>query len=155
MFLAVGTSGVVYPAAGLVLEARAAGGEAWLVNAEAGGQRPRLPPLREGAERQGAARALRVGLSAAVLAVAAAVAAAPALDLPVLERARVLTQAEAFLGEEPVTLTATSSPRSPGGPHEFFSEGDYWWPDPASPAAPTSGGTGRRTRTTSWATGRP
>ena len=35
VFLAVGTSGVVYPAAGLVLEARAAGGEAWLVNAEA------------------------------------------------------------------------------------------------------------------------
>ena len=35
MFLAVGTSGVVYPAAGLVLQARAAGAEAWLVNAEA------------------------------------------------------------------------------------------------------------------------
>ena len=34
VFLAVGTSGVVYPAAGLVLQARAAGGEAWLVNAE-------------------------------------------------------------------------------------------------------------------------
>jgi NAD-dependent deacetylase len=34
VFLAVGTSGVVYPAAGLVLQARAAGAEAWLVNAE-------------------------------------------------------------------------------------------------------------------------
>jgi NAD-dependent deacetylase len=34
VFLAVGTSGAVYPAAGLVLEARAAGGETWLVNAE-------------------------------------------------------------------------------------------------------------------------
>jgi NAD-dependent deacetylase len=34
VFLAVGTSGVVYPAAGLVLQARAAGGEAWLVNVE-------------------------------------------------------------------------------------------------------------------------
>jgi NAD-dependent deacetylase len=33
-FLAVGTSGAVYPAAGLVLEARTAGGETWLVNAE-------------------------------------------------------------------------------------------------------------------------
>lgn len=33
-FLAVGTSGAVYPAAGLVVEARAAGGETWLVNAE-------------------------------------------------------------------------------------------------------------------------
>jgi NAD-dependent deacetylase len=35
VFLAVGTSGVVYPAAGLVLQARAAGAETWLVNAEA------------------------------------------------------------------------------------------------------------------------
>ena len=34
VFLAVGTSGVVYPAAGLVLHARAAGAETWLVNAE-------------------------------------------------------------------------------------------------------------------------
>lgn len=35
VFLAAGTSGVVYPAAGLVLQARAAGAEAWLVNADA------------------------------------------------------------------------------------------------------------------------
>lgn len=35
VFLAVGTSGLVYPAAGMVLQARAAGAEAWLVNSEA------------------------------------------------------------------------------------------------------------------------
>jgi len=34
VFLAVGTSGLVYPAAGLVRAARAAGGETWLVNLE-------------------------------------------------------------------------------------------------------------------------
>ncbi len=34
IFLAVGTSGVVYPAAGLVDDARLAGAETWLVNAE-------------------------------------------------------------------------------------------------------------------------
>lgn len=34
VFLAVGTSGVVYPAAALVQQARAAGGETWLVNLE-------------------------------------------------------------------------------------------------------------------------
>jgi NAD-dependent deacetylase len=34
VFLAVGTSGVVYPAAGLVDVARSAGGTSWLVNAE-------------------------------------------------------------------------------------------------------------------------
>jgi NAD-dependent deacetylase len=34
VFLAAGTSGVVYPAAGLVHLARSAGAETWLVNAE-------------------------------------------------------------------------------------------------------------------------
>ena len=34
VFLAVGTSGVVYPAAGLVSAARRRGAETWLVNAE-------------------------------------------------------------------------------------------------------------------------
>jgi len=34
VFLAIGTSGLVYPAAGMVLQARAAGAEAWLVNVE-------------------------------------------------------------------------------------------------------------------------
>lgn len=41
VFLAVGTSGVVYPAAGLVLEARAYGADTWLVNVE--------PPENRGA----------------------------------------------------------------------------------------------------------
>jgi len=39
VFLAVGTSGVVYPAAGLVTRARAAGAETWLVNLEASDNR--------------------------------------------------------------------------------------------------------------------
>ena len=28
------------------------------------------------------------------------------------------------------------SPRSAGGKHDFFSEGDYWWPDPTNPNGP-------------------
>lgn len=76
-----------------------------------------------------------MGLSAVVLALAAT-GPALGLDLPALERARVLAQAGAFLREEPVTITATSSPRSPGGRHDFFSEGDYWWPDPSNPGGP-------------------
>ena len=61
---------------------------------------------------------------------------APAIDVRALERGRVLAAADAFLREPPVTVTATSSPRSSGGRHDFFSEGDYWWPDPANPAGP-------------------
>jgi NAD-dependent deacetylase len=34
VFLAVGTSGAVYPAAGMVQMARASGAETWLVNAD-------------------------------------------------------------------------------------------------------------------------
>lgn len=29
-------------------------------------------------------------------------------------------------------ITDARCERSPGAPHEFYSEGDYWWPDPAS-----------------------
>jgi hypothetical protein len=52
------------------------------------------------------------------------------------ERARVLKSADAFLGEAPVTITASSSPRSAGGRHDYFSEADYWWPDPQKPGGP-------------------
>src|SRR5215217_2278509 len=58
------------------------------------------------------------------------------LDLKAIERDRVLKSADAFLGEQPVTVTAAHSPRSAGGPHDFFSEGDYWWPDPSTPGGP-------------------
>ena len=58
------------------------------------------------------------------------------LDLPAFERGRVLAAAARFLREEPITITASRSPRSAGGPHDFFSEGDYWWPDPKDPDGP-------------------
>ena len=144
VFLAVGTSGVVYPAAGLVLEARAAGGRGVARQRRAARQRARVPPLRPRAERPGPARPVRVGLRLIEVLLAAAIAAPPpaAFDLRSLERPRVLAAALAFLKEEPVTVTASSSPRSTCGRHDFFSEGDYWWPDPATPAAPTCAGTG-------------
>jgi hypothetical protein len=62
----------------------------------------------------------------------------PALpdDLATIERRRVLVAADRYLHEEPVTITAFPAPRSAGGPHDFYSEGDYWWPDPANPGGP-------------------
>src|SRR5579885_3468275 len=62
-------------------------------------------------------------------------AAAP-FDLASIERPRVLKAAARYLREEPVTVTATRSPRSAGGKHDYFSEGDYWWPDPKNPDGP-------------------
>src|SRR3954470_15491906 len=61
---------------------------------------------------------------------------AAGFDLAALERPRVLKAAKGYLTEAPVTVTAASSPRSAGGKHDFFSEGDYWWPDPANPDGP-------------------
>src|SRR5437764_6815050 len=58
------------------------------------------------------------------------------LDVKALDRDRVLKAAAAYLKDEPVTVTAAQSPRSAGGPHDFFSEGDYWWPDPNNPGGP-------------------
>jgi hypothetical protein len=57
-------------------------------------------------------------------------------DIAAIERARVLKAANGYLDAPPVTVTAASSPRSAGGKHDFFSEGDYWWPDPANPDGP-------------------
>jgi hypothetical protein len=70
------------------------------------------------------------------LAPVARLAAAPAFDLAAIERPRVLKAANRYLSDEPVTVTAAGSPRSAGGKHDFFSEGDYWWPDPKNPDGP-------------------
>ena len=47
-----------------------------------------------------------------------------------------LSKAKKMLQENPVTVTATSCKRSAGGVQDFYSEGDYWWPDPAKPDGP-------------------
>jgi hypothetical protein len=57
-------------------------------------------------------------------------------DLLNIERGRILSKAERYLEQEPVTVTAESCPRSAGGRHDFYSEGDYWWPDPENPDGP-------------------
>lgn len=48
----------------------------------------------------------------------------------------VMKQAAWAVQQEPVTVTAEKSPRSAGGKHDFYSEGDYWWPDPANADGP-------------------
>jgi hypothetical protein len=58
------------------------------------------------------------------------------LDVARIDRQRILLAAQADLAEAPVTITSFPSPRSSGGPHDFYSEGDYWWPDPAHPGGP-------------------
>jgi len=51
-------------------------------------------------------------------------------------RKHILEEAVWATQQEPVTVTAQTSTRSAGGKHDFFSEGDYWWPNPVSRDSP-------------------
>lgn len=57
-------------------------------------------------------------------------------DLAAIDRTRILNAAQRYLQESPLTVTASASNRSAGGKHDYFSEGDYWWPDPRNPSGP-------------------
>lgn len=66
--------------------------------------------------------------------------AAPVIDIKkdaaALLKEQVMKEARWALQQAPVTVTAESSPRSSGGKHDFFSEADYFWPDPKNPEGP-------------------
>lgn len=51
-------------------------------------------------------------------------------------KADILKEAAWALQQEPVTVTSETCPRSSGGKHDFYSEGDYWWPNPQDPNGP-------------------
>ncbi len=57
-------------------------------------------------------------------------------DLLSMERPRILAKAKTYLSEKPRTVTADRCERSEGGAHDFYSEGDYWWPNPEDPDGP-------------------
>jgi len=71
-----------------------------------------------------------------VLLSRAGVPQSTSLNIAEIERQRVLKAASQYLSEQPITITASRSSRSAGGQHDFFSEGDYWWPDPNNPDGP-------------------
>ena len=52
------------------------------------------------------------------------------------DRARILKAAAAFVSEQPATITAFPTTRSAGGLHDFYSQADYFWPDPKNPSGP-------------------
>jgi hypothetical protein len=49
------------------------------------------------------------------------------------DRTRILAAASSYLGVQPRTITNSPSSRSPGGLHDYFSQADYFWPNPADP----------------------
>jgi hypothetical protein len=52
------------------------------------------------------------------------------------DRKRVLDEAAAFVSQTPLTITAFPATRSAGGMHDFFSQADYFWPNPNDPNGP-------------------
>ncbi|MFW5803056.1 MAG: alginate lyase family protein [Verrucomicrobiota bacterium] len=44
-----------------------------------------------------------------------------------------LRKADEALANAPESIVQAPAPLSEGGPHDFFSMGDYWWPNPATP----------------------
>lgn len=81
-----------------------------------------------------------------ILSLALAVAAAPSAHaqqtgawLKKVEKTlkgSILRRAKRSMAESPVTVTAEQCPRSAGSIHDFYSEGDYWWPNPDEPSGP-------------------
>lgn len=63
-------------------------------------------------------------------------AALPGFNLAQYEKPRLVHQADAVLQVQPETIVAVRNPKSAGGPHDFSSDGDYWWPDPKNPDGP-------------------
>ena len=74
--------------------------------------------------------------TAALAAVPLRLQAQAPLDIDAIERGRVMRLAEKALAAKPLTITSIKAPRSPGNRHEYYSEADYWWPDPANPNGP-------------------
>ena len=74
-------------------------------------------------------------LSLVVLFIAAGARAAPGNmtleQVAQIDHTRILQAADAALKMEPVTPTRFRAKLSEGGLNDFYSNGDYWWPDPA------------------------
>ena len=58
------------------------------------------------------------------------------LNLRQLDRQRVLAAARRYVGQKPVTITQFHHSGGPANPHEYYSQGDYWWPNPEDPGGP-------------------
>lgn len=55
------------------------------------------------------------------------------LNIREIENGRVMKAAKVALEVGPIRLTDFKARLSEGGPNDFYSNGDYWWPDPKQP----------------------
>ena len=52
------------------------------------------------------------------------------------DRKRILEAAAQYVSQTPLTITAFPAKRSAGGLHDFYSQADYFWPNPKDPNGP-------------------
>jgi len=52
------------------------------------------------------------------------------------DRERILAAGARYLLQEPLTIAAFPAKRSAGGLHDFYSQADYFWPNPKDPNGP-------------------
>jgi hypothetical protein len=57
-------------------------------------------------------------------------------DVAAIDHDRVLEAATHYLTQSPTPLTTLPCPRSPGTPHDYYSEAEDYWPDPSNPTGP-------------------
>jgi hypothetical protein len=55
------------------------------------------------------------------------------IDVAAIDRGRILRAANAALELEPITITKYRAKLSQGGTNDFYSNADYFWPDPTKP----------------------
>ena len=54
-------------------------------------------------------------------------------DVAAIDRDRILKAAADALTKMPASIVSIPAPRSPGTPHDFYSEAEDYWPDPIRP----------------------
>lgn len=58
-------------------------------------------------------------------------------EIPIpLDQKPIIRAANGCLHDQPRTITSYPSARDPGGIHEYYSEGTYWWPNPKNAKGP-------------------
>jgi beta-galactosidase len=55
------------------------------------------------------------------------------VNVGIIDHDRILRAADEALAAAPVTITSSRAKLSEGGTNDYYSNGDYWWPDPSKP----------------------
>lgn len=72
-------------------------------------------------------------LALSAIAQSASLQSSVKVNVAAADRERILKLAEAAMAIAPMSIASSPAKLSEGGPNDFYSNADYWWPDPAQP----------------------